>query len=108
MAIITTINSKDWTKTTFAIMDAELEAIGAKTTTKDKVNQPTSSLYVAYPFRNHNKPVYDFQIVDSNGYSFGNEHSYLYRMADGETHPLIKKFAFGNYYVETSRAIYIG
>lgn len=99
---------KGWTRTTFAEMDAELAAIGAKTTTKMKALQPTSSGYVAEPFRDFKKPVYDFQIVDNDGHSFANVNSYLYRSENGETPEVIKKYAFGGYYVETSKAVYIG
>lgn len=63
---------------------------------------------MAEEFRDAKKPVYDFQIVDNKGHSFGNANSYLYRSENGETPAIIKEFAFGNYYVETSKAIYIG
>ena len=98
---------KGWTRTTFAEIDAALETIGAKTSTAQKAAQPTASGYLAEAFAEHGKPVFDYQIVDSKGLSFANANSELYRMADGETHPLIKEYAFGGYYVETSKAIYI-
>ena len=97
-----------YTRTTFDEMNAELASIGAKVTTTSKCLQPTSSGYAAEPFRGAKKPVYDFQIVDEQGNSFANINSYLYRSENGETHKIIKKYAFGCYYVETTKAIYIG
>ena len=99
---------KDYTRTTFDEMNAELASIGAKVTTKMKALQPTSEGYAAVPFRDAKKPVYDFQIVDNDGKSFANANSYLYRSENGQTPEIIKKFAFGCYYVETTKAIYIG
>ena len=99
---------KDYTRTTFDEMNAELASIGAKVTTKDKCLQPTSDGYAGAPFKHATKPVYDFQIVDNDGKSFANAQSYLYRSENGGTPELIKKFAFGCYYVETTKAIYIG
>lgn len=99
---------KGYTRTTFDEMNAELASIGAKVTTRDKCLQPTSDGYAAEPFRDAKKPVYDFQIVDDRGHSFGNTQSYLYRSENGQTPEIIKKYAFGCYYVETTKAIYIG
>lgn len=98
----------NYTKTTFEEMNAELASIGAKVTTKDKCLQPTASGYAAEPFRDSKKPVYDFQIVDNDGKSFANANSYLYRSENGQTPEIIKKYAFGCYYVETTKAVYIG
>ena len=99
---------KDYTRTTFDQMNQELAPIGAKVTTASKCLQPTSSGYAAEPFKDAKKPVYDFQVVDNDGKSFANANSYLYRSEDGHTPEIIKKFVFGCYYVETSKAIYIG
>ena len=98
---------KGWTKTTFEEIDAALAPIGAKTSTAMKAEQPTRSGYLAEPFADHGKRIFDYQIVDDQGLSFANTESKLYRMADGETHPLINEYAFGGYYVETARTIYI-
>ena len=102
------ITYNGYTRTTFDEMNAELASIGAKITTKMKALQPTSEGYAAAPFRDAKKPVYDFQIVDNDGRRFANIHSYLYRSENGQTPKIIKKYAFGCYYVETTKAIYIG
>lgn len=96
-----------YTRVTFEEMNNELATIGAKVTTRFKCLQPTASGYTAYPFRDAKKPVYDFQIIDNDGNSFANTNSYLYRSENGQTPEIIKKFAFGCYYVETTKAIYI-
>ena len=98
----------EWTKTTFEQINEELATVGAKTTLKLKCLQPKSDGYIGEAFKDIDKPVYDYQIVDSNGHSFANDKSYLYRSEDGRTPEVIRKFAFGGYYVETSKAIYIG
>lgn len=101
------IDYSGYTRVTFEDMNNELATIGAKVITKYKCLQPTASGYAAYPFRGAKKPVYDFQIVDNDGKSFANIHSYLYRSEEGETPAIIKKYVFGGYYVETTKAIYI-
>jgi len=96
-----------YTRVTFEDMNNELATIGAKVTTRLKCLQYKAPGYAGEAFAASNKPVYDFQIVDNTGKSFANIHSYLYRSEGGETPAIIKKYVFGGYYVETTKAIYI-
>jgi len=96
-----------YTRVTFEDMNNELATIGAKVTTRLKCLQSKAPGYAGEAFAASNKPVYDFQIVDNTGKSFANIHSYLYRSEGGETPAIIKKYVFGGYYVETTKAIYI-
>ena len=100
---------KGWTKISLEEINEALAPIGARASTAAHhiAAQPTTSGYVAADFRDFKKPVFDYVIIDRDGLSFSNINSYLYRMADGETHPLIKKYAFGGYYIETTKRIYI-
>ena len=94
-------------RTTFEDINEELKPLGAKISIKNKCLQPKSAGYCGEAFADSKKPVYDFDIVDARGLSFANTKSALYRMAGGQTHPIIKRIMFGGYYIETARAIYL-